>query len=78
MYLMLNKSLIQMLAKMIKPPPPIPCITLAAINILILTLKAAIKDPTKKMTLANSMMGLRPQISLSFPHDGVDAAAANR
>lgn len=77
-HLILNKSLMQILANMIKPPPPIPWITLAAINILILILRAAIKDPAKKMILANSMMGFRPQISLNFPHVGVDAAAARR
>lgn len=77
-HLILNRSLIQILAKMIKPPPPIPWITLAAINILILILKAAIRDPTKNIILANSMIGLRPQMSLNFPHVGVDAAAANR
>ncbi len=43
-----------------------------------LILKAAIRDPTKNITLANSIIGLRPQISLNFPHVGVDAAAASR
>ena len=43
-----------------------------------LVLSAAINDPTKKIALANRRIGLRPQISLSLPHIGVDAAAARR
>lgn len=77
-YRMLKRSLMQMLAKIINPPPPIPCTTLPPSNILILIDKAAMRDPTKKMTFARSRMGFRPKISLNLPHVGVDAAAAKR
>lgn len=75
---MLNKSLIQIFTKMIRPPPPIPWITLPAINMLMLMLTAAISDPTKNTILATRTTGFRPKISLIFPHDGVAAAAARR
>lgn len=75
---MLNKSLMQILANMIKPPPPAPCITRPASSIWILILTAAMREPRKKTALANSIIGLRPQISLIFPHVGVAAAAARR
>ena len=75
---MLKRSLIQILARMMRPPPPIPCITLPPINIFMLIDKADIKDPTKKMRLARRMIGFRPQMSLNFPHVGVLAAAASR
>lgn len=75
---MLNKSLIQILAKMMRPPPPVPCMTRPASSIWTLILKAAIREPTKKIELATNMIGLRPQISLIFPHVGVAAAAARR
>ena len=68
----------QIFTKISKPPPPIPCITLPASSILILILKADIKDPKKKMTFAASKMGLRPKISLILPQVGVAAAAASR
>lgn len=68
----------QILANMIKPPPPIPCMTRPPNNIWILILNADMRDPTKNKALAVNMMGLRPQISLSFPHVGVAAAAARR
>lgn len=41
-------------------------------------LSAAIKDPTKKMKFATNKVGLRPQISLNFPHIDVDAEAASK
>lgn len=68
----------QMLAKMIRPPPPMPCITRPASSILMLVLAAAMTDPTRKMALASSTIGFLPKISLNFPHMGVDAAAAKR
>ena len=55
-----------------------PWMTLPAISILMLILRAAINEPTKKHKLATKMIGLRPHISLNFPHVGVDAAAARR
>lgn len=75
---MLNKSLMQMLAKVIKPPPPVPCMTRPASSIWMLVLRADMREPRKKTELATSMIGLRPQISLIFPHVGVAAAAARR
>lgn len=42
------------------------------------TLSAAIRDPTKKIELASNRVGFRPHMSLNFPHNGVDAAAARR
>ena len=75
---MLNRSLMQILAKTIRPPPPKPCMTLPAISILILMLSAAINDPTKNEMLASKMMGFRPHMSLNFPQVGVDAAAVRR
>jgi hypothetical protein len=74
----LNKSLIHILTKIIKPPPPIPCTALAAINIAILTLTAASKLPMKNIAAAISKTGLRPQISENFPQDGVLAALASK
>lgn len=76
-HLMLNRSLMQMFASMISPPPPIPWIALPVRSMSILTLTAAIKDPTKKIKFAKRRIGLRPHISLSLPHTGVAAAAAN-
>lgn len=55
-----------------------PWITLAAMSILMFLLSAAMRDPTKKVKLANNRVGFRPQISLNFPHNGVDAAAASK
>ena len=75
---MLNKSLMQMLAKVIKPPPPVPCMTRPASSIWMLVLRADMREPRKKTELATNMIGLRPQISLIFPHVGVAAAAARR
>ena len=75
---MLKRSLMQIFAKMIRPPPPIPCMTLAAINILIFTLTAAKSDPTKNTRLAANRAGLRPKMSHSFPHTGVAAEDARR
>jgi hypothetical protein len=74
----LNKSLIHILTRIINPPPPIPCIALAAINIAMLTLTAASKLPMKNIAAAISNTGLRPQISENFPHDGVLAALASK
>ena len=75
---MLNKSEMQILTKTIKPPPPIPWMPLAAISILILTLTAHNRLPIKNIPAATKSMGLRPQMSLIFPHDGVLAALARR
>ena len=75
---MLKRSLMQIFTKMRSPPPPMPWITLPASSMLILILKAAISDPKKKTILAVRRMGFRPNMSLIFPHVGVDAAAASK
>ncbi len=77
-HLILNKSLMQIFTKIINPPPPIPCITRPANNILMLLAIAQIKLPTRNTMLATSRTGLRPKMSLIFPHVGVDAAAASK
>lgn len=77
-YLILNRSLMHILARISSPPPPIPWSTLPAISCLMLILKAAMRDPTKKAAFAVKMMGLRPQMSLSLPHVGTLPAAASR
>lgn len=76
--LMEKRSEMTMLTKMIKPPPPTPWRTRDAINMRILTETAHSRDPMRKTTLASRMTGLRPQISLSLPHRGTDAAFASR
>ena len=68
----------QILARIMSPPPPTPCITLPARSILILMLRAAMSDPMKKIVLATRRIGLRPQISLNLPHVGTEADAAKR
>jgi hypothetical protein len=45
---------------------------------LTLMLNAQIKLPTKKITFATSTQGFLPKMSLTLPHNGVDAAAARR
>ena len=75
---MLNKSLIQIFARIMIPPPPIPCMARATISIPIETLTAASKLPTKKMLAAHSKIGFRPQMSENLPHDGVLAAHASK
>lgn len=68
----------QILTRIIRPPPPIPCMALAAINIPILTLTAANRLPIKKTADVTSRIGLRPQMSENLPHDGTEAALASR
>ena len=63
---------------MINPPPPTPCIALAAINIPILTAAPHSALPTKNIIAAPSRIGFRPQISLNFPQLGVATATANK
>ena len=75
---MLNKSLVQILTKVNIPPPPVPWIVRPAINIVMLDETPLIRLPIKNTANAVSKAGLRPQISLKFPHDGVDAAVAKR
>ena len=76
--LMEKRSEMTMLTKMIKPPPPTPWRTRDPINMPMLTETAHSRDPMRKTTLASRMTGLRPQMSLSFPHRGTDAAFASR
>lgn len=68
----------QMFTRIINPPPPIPWIALAVINIPMLTLTAASRLPTKNTPDAASKTGLRPQISENLPHDGTEAAFASK
>lgn len=75
---MLNMSLIQMFTKVIKPPPPIPWMTLPAWSMPILMLRAQTREPMKKSKFANSSAGFRPKISLIFPIEGMAAAPARR
>ena len=75
---MLNRSLMQIFVRIISPPPPMPWIARAAINIPILTETPASSDPRKKIAHATSRIGLRPQMSLNLPHEGVEAAFASR
>lgn len=77
-HLGLNRSPIVILTNTTNPPPPRPCIALAAISIPIVTEVAAIKDPAKNMKLAIRRTGLRPHMSEILPHIGVDAATARR
>lgn len=60
-----------------KPPPPRPCTALPAINMSIFIAAAASALPKKKIADTTSRIGLRPQMSLTFPHMGVDAALDN-
>lgn len=68
----------QILTKMMRPPPPTPWIALPTINIAVLTLRAQIRLPTRKTMFATRMIGFLPQISLSLPHRGTEAAFARR
>ena len=67
-----------MLTSTVNPPAPIPWIARAAINIAILMLAAANVLPTKNIDAAIKMIGFRPQISESFPQDGIEAALVRR
>lgn len=66
-----------MLTSVNRPPPPRPCTTLPATSMLILIAAAASALPKKKMPDTTKRIGLRPQMSLTFPHIGVDAALDN-
>ena len=68
----------EILTKRISPPLPTPCIALAVINIPIVIAEPANALPTKKIAAATSKIGLRPQISEIFPHEGTDAALPSR
>jgi len=59
-YLGLNKSPIVMLTSTTSPPPDIPWIALAAINIPILIESPAIRLPTKNPKFATRRTGFRP------------------
>ena len=75
---MLNRSLMQILTKIIKPPPPTPWTARAAISMPMETLVAANRLPTQNTADASIRMGLRPQMSENLPQEGVDAAFASR
>lgn len=73
---MANRSDMQMLTKTIRPPPPMPWMTRAAMSMFIFTDTAASREPTKKMALVTSRMGFLPKISDTLPHIGVAAEFA--
>lgn len=68
----------QMLTRTTRPPPPMPCIALAAISIPMLVDRAATSEPMQKTALAISRIGLRPQTSDILPHIGVEAEFPRR
>lgn len=55
------------------PPPPIPWIALPARRPWILGATAPMIEPMKKTAMVVRRMGLRPKMSLIFPHGGVAA-----
>src|SRR5262245_56522282 len=73
-----NRSLMQILTRMMIPPPPRPWMARLAISMLMLTLVALSRDPTQKTATAMSRMGLRPQMSEILPHIGAAAELASR
>lgn len=75
---MLNTSPMQMLVKIMIPPPPVPWIARAAINMVMLLERAHRRDPTEKKTIASRKMGLLPQMSDIFPQSRVEAAVDRR
>lgn len=66
-----------MLPKIINPPAPTPWTERPDINISMLTAAPHIALPIKNTAIAPRTIGLRPQISLNFPHIGPTAAWAS-
>ena len=75
---MLNRSLIQILVRMIIPPAAEPWIERPVIKDPMVVDVAHVADPTAKVTTAPSKMIFRPQISESFAQTGVAAALDKR
>jgi hypothetical protein len=73
---MANRSEMVMLTSTIKPPPPIPWMTRAAISMFMFTDTPASKEPTKKMAFVTSSMGFLPKMSDTLPQMGVAAEFA--
>lgn len=78
LFLIENKSLMQILQRVMMPPPPVPCTARAKINIPMLTLTPAINDPMKNTPTADNSTTFRPQISDILPQEGAAAALARR
>ena len=69
-----NASEMQIVTKMLRPPPPRPCTALEAISILILTASPQSKLPTKKRLVESKRSNFLPHMSLSFAHTGLVTA----
>jgi hypothetical protein len=67
-----------MFTKTISPPDPTPCMALPTMIMVKLVDTAHIRLATRNTKLARSKIGFLPQISLIFPHRGVQAAQASR
>lgn len=77
-YLILNKSLMQILVRMIIPPAADPCIERPTIKLPMLVEEAQIAEPAKNVASAARKTIFRPQISDNFPQTRVAAAPAKR
>ena len=64
--------------KTISPPAPMPCMDLPTMIMVKLVDNPHIKLATRNTKLARSKIGFLPQISLIFPHKGMQAALASR
>lgn len=60
------------------PPPPVLCTALPEISMVTMILTPHSNDPRKNIAKAINKAGLRPKMSLTLPHEGVDAALARR
>ena len=58
-------------ARIIRPPPPRPCTTRAAMSQLMEPAAAPITDPAMNSTIAESSTGLRPKRSEIRPYTGI-------
>lgn len=68
----------QILTRITTPPDPLPWIARPLRNIGISVDTAQRREPIKKTATVVSSIALRPQISLSFPHTGLEVAFAKR
>ena len=76
--LMLNRSPMQMLVRMMITPSQMPWTARAVMSIVMLFEMPQSSDPSENITMAVRNIGRRPQISDSFPHSSVDAALESR
>lgn len=77
-YLRLNRSLMHICTRRIKPPPAIPWNALPTIKAIIVFAVAQTTELAKKIANAARTIGLRPQISENLAHIGPDEALARR